>query len=123
LPPGGHIELDEDPAQTAVREAKEEVGLDIVLLGQTQQFQGVSGHNAILPPRFMDRHRINENHEHVVMYYFATADTDAVVAGGDDRSEEWKWFTIEELADPTCGVRADIRFYATEARKAAIIEK
>jgi 8-oxo-dGTP pyrophosphatase MutT (NUDIX family) len=28
---GGHIELDEDPTETAVREAKEEVGLDVVL--------------------------------------------------------------------------------------------
>ena len=26
---GGHIELDEDPVQAAIREAKEEVGLDI----------------------------------------------------------------------------------------------
>ena len=28
---GGHIELDEDPNQAAVREVKEEVGLDIML--------------------------------------------------------------------------------------------
>ena len=34
LAPGGHVELDEDFAEAAVREAKEETGLDIRLLGQ-----------------------------------------------------------------------------------------
>ena len=34
LPLGGHIELDEDPEQAAVREAKEESGLDVELLGE-----------------------------------------------------------------------------------------
>ena len=28
---GGHIEIDEDPNQAAVREVKEEVGLDVIL--------------------------------------------------------------------------------------------
>lgn len=35
LPPGGHIELDEDPSEAAIREAKEEVGLDVTLSGIT----------------------------------------------------------------------------------------
>ena len=34
LPLGGHIELDEDPEQAALREAKEESGLDVELLGE-----------------------------------------------------------------------------------------
>lgn len=31
---GGHIELDEDPNEAAVREVKEEVGLDVVLFNE-----------------------------------------------------------------------------------------
>src|SRR5450756_2358136 len=34
LPLGGHIELDEDPEQAALREAKEESGLEVELLGE-----------------------------------------------------------------------------------------
>ena len=32
LPPGGHIEPNEDPYQAALREAEEEVGFPVVLL-------------------------------------------------------------------------------------------
>jgi 8-oxo-dGTP pyrophosphatase MutT (NUDIX family) len=34
LPLGGHIELDEDPEQAALREVREESGLDVELLGE-----------------------------------------------------------------------------------------
>ena len=34
LPLGGHIELDEDPEIAALREAKEESGLDVELIGE-----------------------------------------------------------------------------------------
>ena len=33
LPVGGHIELDEDPEQAALREAREEIRLEVELLG------------------------------------------------------------------------------------------
>ena len=40
---GGHIELDEDPNQAAIREVKEEVGLDVKLFGTAPSFgaQGI----------------------------------------------------------------------------------
>ena len=124
LPPGGHIELDEDPAEAVVREAKEEVGLDIVLRGETfRSSDSDPRRKSLIPPRFMGRHWIDDKHEHVCMYYFATSETDQVVPSGDDRSDEWHWFTEEELKDPKYGVKEDIRFYATRALKAAIIEK
>lgn len=116
LPPGGHIELDEDPCEAAVREAKEEVGLDITLRGEMPQFPSLpGGHRSILAPRFVGRHNIDENHEHVIFYYLATSETDHVVVGGDDRSEEWKWFTEDELGDPSYDLREDTAFYARAA--------
>ncbi len=39
---GGHIELDEDPNQAAFREVKEEVGLDIELIGTAEDFNNES---------------------------------------------------------------------------------
>src|SRR5262249_43279030 len=70
LPLGGHIELDEDPEAAALREAKEESGLDVELLGErppTTEF----GTRALLAPRFLDIHRITDTHEHIGMIYWA----------------------------------------------------
>ena len=41
LPPGGHVDPDEDPALTAVREAKEELGID--LTGARPRFLTITG--------------------------------------------------------------------------------
>jgi len=70
LPLGGHIELDEDPEQAALREAKEESGLDVELPGERPPTTG-PGTRALIAPRFLDIHRINETHEHIGMIYWA----------------------------------------------------
>jgi 8-oxo-dGTP diphosphatase len=116
--PGGHVELDEDPSQAAVREAKEEVGLDIKIVGGTPHIDGLASDTSlIIPPRFMQRHRVNDTHEHIAMYYFATSDTDEVVPAEGESGDVWKWFTLEELKDPKYAIRSDIQFYASEALK------
>ena len=70
LPLGGHIELDEDPEQAAVREAKEESGLDVELVGERPPTTS-PGTRALIAPRFLDIHRINDKHEHIGMIYWA----------------------------------------------------
>jgi len=40
---GGHIELDENPNQAAVREVKEEVGLDVELIGELPKLENKEG--------------------------------------------------------------------------------
>ena len=70
LPLGGHIELDEDPEQAALREAKEESGLDVELLGERAPTTG-PGTRALIAPRFLDIHRISDSHEHIGLIYWA----------------------------------------------------
>lgn len=70
LPLGGHIELDEDPEQAALREAQEESGLEIELLGERPPTTG-PGTRALIAPRFLDIHRITDTHEHIGMIYWA----------------------------------------------------
>lgn len=70
LPLGGHIELDEDPEQAALREAKEESGLEVELLGERPPTTS-PGTRALIAPRFLDIHRITDTHEHVGMIYWA----------------------------------------------------
>jgi len=117
---GGHIELDEDPNQTAVREVKEEVGLDVRLVDadfvseETENY--IFGHNKeLMPPRFLNRHRINENHEHVTMVYFGVAKTDNIKQGESELSDEVKWFSKEDMDDPIYGIKDSVRHYAKKA--------
>lgn len=70
LPLGGHIELDEDPEIAARREAKEESGLDVELLGERPPTTE-PGTRALIAPRFLDIHRISDTHEHIGMIYWA----------------------------------------------------
>ena len=70
LPLGGHIELDEDPEQAALREAKEESGLDVELIGERPPTTS-PGTRALIAPRFLDIHRISDTHEHIGMIYWA----------------------------------------------------
>src|SRR5512138_1052232 len=64
LPLGGHIELDEDPEAAALREACEESGLEVELLGERAPTTG-PGTRALIAPRFLDIHQITASHQHI----------------------------------------------------------
>ena len=52
----------------------------------------------LIPPVGINRHRVSLTHEHITMIYFATSATDKVIPEfDDDRSDEWKWCTKEDL--------------------------
>jgi 8-oxo-dGTP pyrophosphatase MutT (NUDIX family) len=95
LPLGGHIELDEDPEQAALREAKEESGLEVELLGERPPTTE-PGTRALIAPRFLDIHRITATHEHIGMIYWARP------RGGDmtlatEEHHDIRWVAAEEL--------------------------
>ena len=112
---GGHIEPDEDPTEAVIREVREEVGLKIKLVGKHLSFMDRDEEKDLIPPRFLNRHRINATHEHVDMVYFATADADVITQGDVERSEEIRWFSKEELSDPHLKINERIRHYALTA--------
>ena len=122
LPPGGHIELDEDPAEAAVREIREEVGLDVQLISANNfpdggnAYMGSERDGKDLPvPLFLNRHRINEIHEHISFEYVGVSETLEVRQGEQEVSDEVKWFTEEELGDTQYDVPARIQAYARKA--------
>src|SRR2546427_8545178 len=89
LPLGGHIELDEDPEQAALREAKEESGLDVELLGERPPTTE-PGTRALIAPRFLDIHRITDTHEHIGMIYWARPMNGTVtLASADHHDSRW----------------------------------
>ena len=115
--PGGHIELGEDPNEAVIREAKEEVGLDIKLVGDTFSFSDISHEKDLIPPRFLNRHRITDVHEHIDMVYLATADKNDIAQNDKELSEEIRWFTKDELEDEKLEMPERTRHYALEALK------
>jgi len=113
---GGHVELDEDPNQAAVREAKEEVGMDIVLWDGNHNARTFSdGTIGLIPPIFLNRNRISATHEHVTFVYFAAANDRAIRQGDTEVSDGIRWFTREELDAPEYDIHENIKIYAKAA--------
>ncbi|HEV2455890.1 MAG TPA: NUDIX domain-containing protein [Verrucomicrobiae bacterium] len=96
LPLGGHIELDEDPEQAALRETKEESGLDVELLGERPPTTS-PGTRALIAPRFLDIHRIHETHEHIGMIYWARPKNSADVTCAIAEHHDIRWCSAAEL--------------------------
>ena len=119
LMPGGHIELDEAPEDAAVREVREEVGLEIKLwTGNQAHFASAVAsdtYHELIPPILMNIHKINDDHRHIDLVYFATSDTDTIVEPDThEQSGGCRWFTREELlADPDIEER--IKYYSVKA--------
>jgi 8-oxo-dGTP pyrophosphatase MutT (NUDIX family) len=119
LAPGGHIELDEDPVETVVKEAKEEVGLDIKIVADpVMQFNSEDhdyGRNLQIP-MFINRHRINPNHEHIDLIYAAETNTMDINPAEGEASDPnfFRWVTKEQL-DQLEDVHESVKFYATTA--------
>lgn len=112
LQPGGHVELDEDPNQAALREAKEETGLDIELVGGNRLRELNGEPSDLVPPKFLNRHRFNDVHEHIDLTYFGH------VVGGQVSGEdgvEIKWFSKEEIEKNAIGLHPVTRAYALAA--------
>ncbi len=120
FPCGGHVELDEDPNQAAVREAKEESGLDVTLIGKIPKrtLKDYSKQvKRLIPPMYMDMHSVSDTHNHISFVYFATTETDQLNPSGSDKSEDFKWLTKEEL-NSFEELAEKVKFYATKALEA-----
>ena len=91
-PPGGHIEEGEKPCESVIREAKEETGYDIEIIGKkagpTFLNKPVAIHFDELPEDW--------NHHHLNIIYFAK-----IISGEQrkftDEGWEMRWFSEEEI--------------------------
>ena len=92
IPIGRHIEPNELPCSSVVREAKEESGLDIELVSPFDKSKTAN----LIQPVHIHLDNIREDHKHINLIYFG------IVKGGecfeiDDEGKELKWFSKEEL--------------------------
>ncbi len=124
LPPGGHIEQDEDPVQAMLREVREETGLEVALLGRPR-FEYAQPPQ-LTPPEAVAIYDIAngdgtlaEPHQHIDFIYFTRAiDADPVLP----EEMQWRWFdeaAIRAASDLNDDVR-ELSLAAIEAERAAV---
>jgi 8-oxo-dGTP pyrophosphatase MutT (NUDIX family) len=100
LPPGGHLEPNEDPVQAVLREVAEETGLECALLAENR-----FAHEAVqvLPVPFtIQIEDLQENGgvvQHIDFIYVLrpVSDPSAVVPQAGE-SAAWRWVPIEEVS-------------------------
>jgi 8-oxo-dGTP pyrophosphatase MutT (NUDIX family) len=113
LPLGGHIELDEDPEQAALREAREESGFDVELLGERPPTTE-PGTRALIAPRFLDIHRIHATHEHIGMIYWARPKGGRLELAGAEH-HDIRWCTAGELEQLEPAMTGAVKWYCRKA--------
>ena len=96
LPVGGHIDRDELPEEAAVREAKEESGLDVKLFNIDKIIDFEDAKQLIRPAHII-LEDINKFHQHIDFIYFAKIDNDELNPS-EGESGEIKWFTRDEVS-------------------------
>lgn len=114
LPVGGHVDRDELPHLAALREVREESGLDVILhsCNEPLSFKDVC---ELLPPAHLLLEDINPFHQHIDFVYYAAADTD-VIAPEAEEAETLRWFALDEL-EGVAGMPRDVIALAREAVK------
>ncbi len=108
MPPGGHVEDDETPEETARRECKEETGLDVEIVGDAQQdlFAGNSeeGHMLTKPIAMLlenipeSKERGEPAHQHMDFLFLARPiDESQTLTLAEEEGEKMQWFIRGEI--------------------------
>lgn len=120
LPPGGHIEVDEDPIDAVLREVLEECGLPVEILPSGPRFLAEPPPQIPVPVKIgiYDIPKdgvLAEPHQHIDFIYF-TRPLGPDTALPDD-GHDWTWFDAAALASPD--IPADVRELGLAAIMAA----
>jgi ADP-ribose pyrophosphatase YjhB (NUDIX family) len=110
IPIGRHIQQNELPCNSVVREAKEESNLDIELVSLNKK----SSDNLPQPVSIHLDH-ISDDHKHINLTYFASVKSGECFKF-DDEGKELKWFSKEEIEQDT-SLLPNIKEYALKALK------
>jgi 8-oxo-dGTP pyrophosphatase MutT (NUDIX family) len=113
LPLGGHIELDEDPEIAALREAREESGFEVELIGERPPTTE-PGTRALIAPRFLDIHKITDTHQHIGLIYWARPKSGAM-ALAEEEHHDIGWFTSAELDRLEPAMSNAVKWYCRKA--------
>jgi 8-oxo-dGTP diphosphatase len=114
MPPGGHIEPDEDPVQAVLREIEEETGLaaEVIAVGERAAFEYPEQLPAPYTILVEDIPGPEQPHEHIDLIYFCRAVERRASQLADDPT--LRWVEEEELREARpldvagCGVSVTV---------------
>ncbi len=111
LQPGGHIEMNEDPEEAAIREVYEETGYNVELLGER-----IPREDDYIQPLALQKNIIKENHVHIDFIYAAM-----VVSGSKTLNEVETngigWFTADEINNENFETFPDVKSWVKKLEK------
>jgi 8-oxo-dGTP pyrophosphatase MutT (NUDIX family) len=123
LPPGGHLDRDELPHEAALRECREETGLEVDLVAPRGDLESETVESIPEPQHFLlediDVHPDGRvSHQHVDFVFYGRARGTGIDPDGDDEAhpDEWEWFAPADLDARAGELPADV----VEAGKRAI---
>ena len=115
LPLGGHVDEGETPEQSVIREIKEEAGIDIEIIGHTDDGGNEDGKvQMLITPNHLQLEEIDGKHQHIDLAYFARAKSGDVQLK-EDEHHDIKWFSLEDLDSPE--INHNVRYFARKAIK------
>lgn len=128
MPPGGHVDENETPEETARRECKEETNVDVEIIGEpcTDLFKENNDEGQMLkkPIAFLlenipaSEERNEPAHQHMDFLYLAKPlDENQVLALAEEEGQELKWFTREEveILDTKTEIFANVKAYILQS--------
>lgn len=128
MPPGGHIEPDEDPVEGVLREIREETGTEAQVIPSAAGLP-FSYPTQVQPPYTIlieDSHEPGEPHQHIDLIYFCRLADGASAGSG---APDFRWVDEAALRSnqpldlAACGisipVAEDVRLLALQAIEAA----
>ncbi|MFC4553189.1 MULTISPECIES: NUDIX hydrolase [Halorussus] len=104
IPPGGHVDRDELPHETAVRECREETGLTPTIVTDNGRIEMDAGRSLPRPRRQMlydiDVLGGEVAHQHIDHIYYATVENCKIdPADGEESADVWDWYTPTDLRE------------------------
>ncbi|MDR2063485.1 MAG: NUDIX domain-containing protein [Candidatus Nomurabacteria bacterium] len=104
--PGGHVDPEESPEEAAIREVKEETGLDVCLIGKR-----VPRASDYILPLALQKNVISKDHIHMDFVYLAETRGCRKAVLNQAESHGIGWFSLQEILDPSFNTFDDVRWW------------